>query len=331
MNAVLHQSPARPRADGLPVRTASDLVSNRLGFGCGRLKGGGEKAASLRLVHTALDLGIRYFDTAPPYGLGASEAVLGEALRGRPEAVIVATKAGLPRPASPGLMRTARAFVKPLAHHIPGLRNAVLKGMAHRAAPASFNPAVIAASFETSLRLLQREHVDCLLLHEAQAHDALGPLEPLFQGYMAQGQLGTYGSSTGETSARLVPFGTVRQYRCPTPGTHGWPTASTDILHGALRFIAPAIGQQMERDALLKDRLAGLLPVDAHPLSATGALALAYAMDRCHNRLLVSTDQPLRLVTTLQHTRHITASADWRPAMQTLHAALAEAGVPCAA
>ena len=176
---------------------STDFISQRLGFGCGRLKGGAEKAHALRLVHAALDLGIRHFDTAPPYGLGTSESVLGEALKGRQEAVTVFTKAGLARPSSPGLMQTARAFVKPLANHIPGLRQAVLQGLAKRAAPANFNPDFVARSFETSLRLLQRERVDGLLLHEAQPHDTLAPLQTLFDRFVASGQLVAYGSSTG--------------------------------------------------------------------------------------------------------------------------------------
>lgn len=309
----------------------TDLISQRLGFGCGRLKGGAEKANALRLVHAALDLGIRHFDTAPPYGLGTSEAVLGEALRHRPEPITVFTKAGLARPASPGLMQTARAIVKPLAHHIPGLRKAVLKGMAHRATPANFHPDFIAQSFETSLRLLQRERVDGLLLHEAQPQDMLAPLKPLFDRYVAKGQLGAYGSSTGEPLAHLVRFGTVLQYRCPAPGSGEAPTASTDVLHGAFRFIAPAISRQMDQDSPLKDQLASLLPAHTDPAAATGALALAYALARSHNRLLFSTNQPQRLATTLQHVRHVTGSAQWRPAMQTLHAAFAQTGALCAA
>lgn len=309
----------------------TDLISQRLGFGCGRLKGGHEKADALRLVHAALDLGIRHFDTAPPYGLGMSESVLGEALKGRQESVTVFTKAGLARPASPGLMQTARAIVKPLANRIPGLRQAVLKGMAHRAAPAHFNPDFIARSFDTSLRLLQREQVDGLLLHEAQAHDTLAPLKPLFERYVAQGRLGVYGSSTGEARGQLVHFGTVLQYRCPVPGTDELPPAPTHVLHGAFRFIAPAISQQMGRDSQLKDQLASLLPAGTDPTAATGALALAYALARSHNRLLFSTNQPQRLATTLQHIRHVTGSAQWRPAMQALHAAFAPTGDPCAA
>lgn len=308
----------------------TDLITQRLGFGCGRLKGGHEKANALRLVHAALDLGVRHFDTAPPYGLGMSEAVLGEALKGRPESVTVFTKAGLPRPASPGLMQTARAIVKPLAHRIPGLRQAVLRSMAQRAAPANFDPAFIARSFETSLRLLQRERVDGLLLHEAQPHDVLGPLQPLFERTIASGQLGAYGSSTGESLERLVRFGTIGQYRCPEPGSVDARPAPGDVLHGALRFIAPAIARQMAQDGELEEQLASLLPAGTVPATASGALALAYALARWPNRLLFSTNQPHRLATTLQQVRHITDSAGWPPAMQALHAAFTHTGVPCA-
>lgn len=310
------------------MNSNADLISQRLGFGCGRLKGGNEKVNSLRLVHAAVDLGIRHFDTAPPYGLGASESVLGEALKGRQEPITVFTKVGLARPTSPGLMQTARAIIKPLANRIPGLRKAVLKGMAHRASPANFNPDFVAQSFETSLRLLQREQIDCLLLHEAQAHETPAHLKPLFDRYIAKGQLLAYGSSTGEPWAQLVPFGSLQQYRCPVPGTNEEPTAPTDILHGAFRFIAPAITQQMDRDSQLKDRLASLLPPGTDPTAAAGALALAYAMARFRNRLLFSTNQPQRLATTIEQVRHITGSVQWRPAMQALDEALEQAPAP---
>jgi len=309
-------------------RPSTLLLTNRLGFGCGRLKGGGDKATSLRLVHAALDQGIRYFDTAPPYGLGASESVLGEALKGRQEDVIVATKAGLARPTAPGLKQTARAIVKPLARWVPGLRQAVLKGMALRAPVGNFGFEFIATSFEASLQQLQRERVDCLLLHEAQPHDQLAPLQALLERYVASGQLGTYGSSTGEPMNHLVRFGPVLQYRCPAPGTEGTPVAPTDVLHGTLRFIAPAIGPAMARDPHLKAQLASLLPAGTDPATATGSLALAYALARFESRLLISTNQPPRLSTTLEQVRHITASTEWQPAMSTLHAAFERAPAP---
>ncbi|MCP5528715.1 MAG: aldo/keto reductase [Verrucomicrobiales bacterium] len=50
---------------------------------------------SIRVVQTALDLGINLIDTAPAYGWGRSERIVGQALRGRRDQAIVATKCGL--------------------------------------------------------------------------------------------------------------------------------------------------------------------------------------------------------------------------------------------
>jgi Aldo/keto reductase family len=309
-------------------RPGTDLLTRRLGLGCGRLNGGGDRAMSVRLIHTALDLGIRYFDTAPPYGLGASESVLGDALKGRPEVVAIATKAGLARPASPRFKQTARAIVKPLAHWVPGLRHAVLKGMAQHAPAGNFDVGFIAQSFETSLRQLRTERVDCLLLHEARPHDPLAPLQVLLERYVAHGLLGTYGSSTGEPLSQLVRFGPVSQYRCPAPGAEDAPVGPSDVVHGVMRFIAPTLGPAMARDPQLKAQLASLLPTGTAPANATGSLALAYALARFEGRVLISTHQPQRLTTTLEQVRHITASTEWQPAMSALHAAFEPAPVP---
>ncbi|QHE88540.1 aldo/keto reductase [Hydrogenophaga sp. BPS33] len=306
-----------------------DLLASRLGFGCGRLKGGGDKATSLRLVHAALDLGIRYFDTAPPYGLGTSEAVLGDALKGRQEPVLVATKVGLARPASPGLLQKARAVVKPLARCIPGLRQAVLKGMARHAAPSNLDAAFVAQSFATSLQQLQRDRVDLVLLHEARSQHPLDPLQALFERAIDQGRLGAYGSSTGEPLYQLVRFGSVLQYRCPPPDATWTTVDPSDVLHGALRFTAPAIRQAMALDSRLTDQLTSLLPRGTEPASASGSLALAYALSRFDSRVLLSTNDPRRLVSTVEQLRHITASPGWRPAMLNLHAAFAPTGAPC--
>jgi aryl-alcohol dehydrogenase-like predicted oxidoreductase len=49
---------------------------------------------SIQAIHQALDLGITFFDTAANYGAGHSEEVLGQALQGRREKVVIATKFG---------------------------------------------------------------------------------------------------------------------------------------------------------------------------------------------------------------------------------------------
>jgi methylglyoxal reductase len=54
-----------------------------------------EDRESIRAIQTALDLGINLIDTAPAYGWGRSERIVGEAVRGRRDQVVVATKCGL--------------------------------------------------------------------------------------------------------------------------------------------------------------------------------------------------------------------------------------------
>jgi len=52
------------------------------------------EAESIGMIHTALDAGVTFFDTADSYGEGASERVLGKALAGRRNRVVLATKVG---------------------------------------------------------------------------------------------------------------------------------------------------------------------------------------------------------------------------------------------
>src|ERR1051325_1774339 len=70
-----------------------------LGFGCCPMGGHGwgkvDEDELVQAVHLALNLGVRLFDTADIYGLGASETLLGRALRGRRHEALVATKFGV--------------------------------------------------------------------------------------------------------------------------------------------------------------------------------------------------------------------------------------------
>ena len=54
-----------------------------------------EDAESIRAIRAALDAGINCIDTAPIYGMGHSEEVVGKAIQGRRDKVILATKCGL--------------------------------------------------------------------------------------------------------------------------------------------------------------------------------------------------------------------------------------------
>src|SRR5882724_9487735 len=75
----------------------TDLQVSLLGFGTGPLGdeyGKTEPAEGARAVHFAIDNGINFFDSSPYYGRTLSEERLGQALVGRRDKVVLATKCG---------------------------------------------------------------------------------------------------------------------------------------------------------------------------------------------------------------------------------------------
>lgn len=78
----------------------TDLHFTRIGLGTWAMGGGGWKfgwgpqddEASIAAIHHGLDLGINWIDTAPVYGLGHCEEVVGKALKGLRERPLIATK-----------------------------------------------------------------------------------------------------------------------------------------------------------------------------------------------------------------------------------------------
>lgn len=61
--------------------------------------GGTDDDDAVAAIHKALDMGMNTLDTAPIYGFGHSEQVVGRAIKGRRDTVVVATKCGLTWPA----------------------------------------------------------------------------------------------------------------------------------------------------------------------------------------------------------------------------------------
>ena len=84
----------------------SAIETSPMGLGCWAIGGtwtlngrpagftGIDDAESIRAIHAALDRGITFFDTAANYGTGHSERILGQALAGRRQQVVIATKFG---------------------------------------------------------------------------------------------------------------------------------------------------------------------------------------------------------------------------------------------
>lgn len=61
----------------------------------GWMWGGNDDAAAIDAIRASLDAGVQLIDTAPAYGLGHAEALVGRALAGRRDQAIIATKCGL--------------------------------------------------------------------------------------------------------------------------------------------------------------------------------------------------------------------------------------------
>lgn len=107
-------------------------------------------------VDAAWDSGVRYFDTAPHYGLGLSERRLGAALAGRPRSdYVVSTKVGrLLEPSDGGGDDLANGFAVP----------------ADRRRVWDFSADGVRRSLESSLERLGTDHVDVVYLHDPDDH-----------------------------------------------------------------------------------------------------------------------------------------------------------------
>ena len=176
----------------LPRRHVADtiLAVSELSLGCAQL-GNLYRAVSdeeaLATVDSAWALGIRYYDTAPHYGLGLSERRLGAALQVRPrEAFVVSTKVGrLLEPALPPRDRDEEGF------DVPGTHRRVW----------DFSRDGIRRSLEESLQRLGLDRVDVVYLHDPDDHwiEALGTGYPALEELRAEGVVAAIGAGMNQT------------------------------------------------------------------------------------------------------------------------------------
>ena len=74
---------------------SSDISVSTVGVGCNAFGSRIDAAQTRAVVDAAFEHGVTFFDTADTYGLGQSEELLGEALKGRRDEVVIATKFGM--------------------------------------------------------------------------------------------------------------------------------------------------------------------------------------------------------------------------------------------
>src|SRR3954449_8145263 len=136
---------------------------------------------SMHIVHRALDAGINFIDTADVYSAGESEEIVGKALKGRRDNVVLATKLGVPMGENP--------------NHRGGSRRWVIEEV------------------ESSLRRLGTDHIDLYQLHRPDPHtdidETLGALTDLVR----QGKVRYIGSSSFSAGQIVDAQWTARERR----------------------------------------------------------------------------------------------------------------------
>ena len=152
----------------LPVSEYTGFASkiSVLGFGCAPLMGRVGRADSLKALAAAENAGINFFDTARSYGYGESEGLLGGFLKGRRQSAVICTKFGI-LPPKGGWKQRMKPLAQAAIRVFPGLRKYARRQAAGETVGGQFSVAVLRESFETSLRELQTDYVDMLIMHAA--------------------------------------------------------------------------------------------------------------------------------------------------------------------
>lgn len=148
-------------------RAINGRLTNPVGLGCMSLSwaygGRPSDEDGIRLLHRAIDIGYDHFDTARLYGLGHNETQVGIALQGRRDKVFLASKMGI---------------------FASGEKRGV-----------DCHPDTIRSELETSLKLLQTDHIDLYYMHRRDftvpIEDSVGALADLVK----EGKIGSIGLS----------------------------------------------------------------------------------------------------------------------------------------
>lgn len=135
---------------------------------------------SIRAIHAALDLGINIIDTAPVYGFGHSEEIVGQAIKGRRDNVIISTKCGLWWGDEEGSYR--------------------FTWDGHRV-KRNLSPRTIRMEVEQSLKRLGTDYIDIYYTHNPAMEPFLTPIEETIEVLMQlkqEGKIRAIGASNCE-------------------------------------------------------------------------------------------------------------------------------------
>jgi len=130
---------------------------------------------SIRIIHKALDAGINFIDTADMYSRGESEEIVGKALEGRRDAVVLATKARMPMAADTGGAGGAGGVD-------PNRQGASRRWLVQ--------------ALDDSLRRLKTDHVDLFQIHRPDPDTDVEETLSVLTDLMRAGKIRAFGASS---------------------------------------------------------------------------------------------------------------------------------------
>ncbi len=277
----------------------------RLGFGTGDVYGRDRAEASRRLIDSALDHGFRYIDTARMYGDGSAESVIGAAVAGRRDKVVLASKVGI----LPWRMRSGRRIAhraRRLVRRGGGLARALIAAPEPAAALfGAFGPGQLRRSLEVSLKALRTDHLDILLLHECTPADALrAETQDFLLRVMQEGKVRHCGiATTVEATTEILDRkpAAIEVVQGPSDARarnlplYRRASGSLVVTHSALKTLLPEIVAQAGADAAYAARFAEATGTDGGDPAAVATLLLAHALrENGEGAVLFSTLKPDR-------------------------------------
>jgi D-threo-aldose 1-dehydrogenase len=294
-------------------------VTSAIGFGCAGLFRLPRRGARRAVLDAAYDAGIRHFDVAPMYGLGAAEAELAPFLRRRRAEVTITTKFGIDPTLLTRSVARVQAPLRAVLASRPGLQESMQmagegphSGRLGRLLYSSpgYQRDFAQLSLERSLRALGTDWIDVFLLH-----DPAGGLlreAPGLAGYLDDQQrlerIRCWGV-TGQPQVLPEVLGClgrapVVQFRDDVfddPASAAQAAGSATITFGALARALPLLRRYLTRSPGVQSDWSERLGLDLAEEPALPSLLLRAALQRNPaGPVLFSTTRPERAVLAAQ-------------------------------
>ena len=265
----------------------TNLAPSRLAFGSALLMGRLGRRESVRLLEVAHDSGITHFDTARLYGYGEAESALGAFISRRRDDVTVTTKLGIVPPRRSRALKVAKSVARVAVRRVPAARRMLRRGAESMVDAGRFDPSEARASLDTSLRELDTDHVDILLLHECTPRDLeTEGLLDFLDAVVRDGKVRYLGTATDVDSTRViakaypqaagvvqVPNSAVEPRLDHVPGLSGRAVITHSAVGGALGTLVGLM-----RDGERCRTWSEALGVDCARPEVLGDLLLAYGL-----------------------------------------------------